>query len=135
MINKSQPARLPFTQAALRRPQPGPMAPWLQVAAQLLELHAALAAQCCTPALGVQMLRLVAGEDAAGLLAPIARLPATKPDTAAYSAAEVAAVTASVHFAAAVAALIDRQPAVNQVRCELSMTSQMKGESGIRLLQ
>lgn len=102
------------------------MAPWLQVAAPLLELHAALAAQCRTPALGAQMLRLVVGRDAAGLLAPIARLSATKPDMAAYSAAEVAAVTASLHFAAALAALIDRQPAVNQVRPGLSMILQMK---------
>jgi hypothetical protein len=102
------------------------MAPWLQVAAPLLELHAALAAHCRTSVLGAQMLRLVVSEDAAGLLAPIASLPATKPDMAAYSAAEVAAVTASLHFAAAVAALISRQPAVNQVIPELSMTSSLQ---------
>ena len=118
----TQTACLALVQAALCRSQQDPTAPWLQVAAPLLELHAALAAQCRTPVLGAQMLRLVVSEDVAGLLAPIASLPAAKPDMAAYSATEVAAVTASLHFAAAVAALISRQPDVNQVNPELSMT-------------
>lgn len=103
-------------QTALRSSHKGPPAPWLQVAAPLLELHAALAGQCRAPAAGAQLLSLlVSNQAAAGLLAPIARLAASRADAAAYSSDETAAVTAALRFAAAAAALIARQPAATQV--------------------
>lgn len=115
---------LASSQTALRSAHKGPMASWLQVAAPLLELYAALAAQCRMTAAGAQLLSLLAsGQAAAGLLAPIARLAAAKADAAKYSSDETAAVTAALHFAAAAAALIARQPIATEVHSAMLLAA------------
>lgn len=99
-------------QVALRgAPEDLPL--WLQVAAPLLELYAALAAQCHVPAAGSQLLTLlVSGQAAAKLLAPIARMLASKSGCAALTGDEAAAVAAVLQCAAGLAGLIERQPAM-----------------------
>lgn len=89
---------------------------WLQVATPLLELYAALAAQCRVPATGSQLLTLlVGGHAAAQLIAPIARMLASKSVSSVLTGDEGAAVAAALQCAAALAGLIERQPAMTKV--------------------
>lgn len=92
-------------------------ATWLRLAAALLELYAALAAHSRDAAAGAQLLPLLAlnpgKSSAAQLTASVARLLAGKADG--LGADEAGAAMATLRFAAALAELIGRQPAVQQV--------------------
>lgn len=102
-------------QNALRLPHED-RATWLRLAAALLELYAALAAHSRDAAAGAQLLPLLAmpGKSAAAqLTASVAQLLAGKADG--LGADEAGAAMATLRFAAALAELIGRQPAVQQV--------------------